>query len=111
MNPFRWLNQFFLPKKPTREELLRARRGILSELDTSIIALHKMPASKEHAKTIKQLEQFRKQLRGDFRQAIDLKRRAGNQPVLGRNPIREAVLRTSHQINLAHAEERINDYA
>lgn len=109
MNPFRWISQLVLPRKPTREEIVRARRGILSEVDASISALHKMPSNRKNVQTIKQLEKIRRELRGDHIQVIQLKRKVDNRPVLGKkDPVHEAAMRTSHQINIAQTEDRIN---
>lgn len=109
MNPFRWISQLVLPRKPTREEIARARRGILSEMDTSIRALHQMPPSSKNKKTIKDLEKLRGELRKDFVEVIQLKRRVKNEPALGiKSPVHMAAMRTSHQLNISQAEVRIN---
>lgn len=112
MNPFRWISQLVLARKPTRDEIARARRGILSEVGSSISALHQMPSNRKNVQTIKQLEKIRQELRGDHVQVIQLKRKVANQPVLGRkDPVHEAAMRTSHQINIAQIEDRINQTA
>lgn len=111
MNPIRWLNQLFLPKKPTRDEIARARRGILSEVDASIRALQLKP-SPQNQKTILRLDKLRGELRRDFVEVIRLKRSVANQPALGRKePVHEAAMRTSHQLAMAQAEARINQAA
>ncbi len=111
MNPFRWLSQVILPQKPTREEIARARRGILSEVDASIRALQLKPTTKNQ-QTSKQLEKLQRELRKDFVEIIRLQRSIANRPILGKKgPIHDAAMRASHQLTIAQTEARINKAA